>query len=120
MVHLMPLPDAGQAGAARSLCGAVLCGAVLCAEEVDTAQDTGDSFTCIRSALLAAGTTMCPSGRGLVNCTASTTGDLLDCDCGYITDQMKTALLTLLDNHTQHSHTRGPCSSLPTPLSPTR
>lgn len=36
-------------------------------------------------------------------CTASTTGDLLDCDCGHITDTMKITLLDLLDDHTVHT-----------------
>lgn len=44
-------------------------------------------------------------------CTASTTGDLLDCDCdcGYITDQTKIQLLTLLDHHFHQYTGHRPC-----------
>lgn len=41
-----------------------------------------------------------PDGRA---CAASTTGDLLDCDCGYMTNHMKAQLLTLLEEHTLSS-----------------
>ncbi len=35
-------------------------------------------------------------------CTASTTGDLLDCDCGYVSTFMKRQLLEMYDAHTLH------------------
>lgn len=39
-------------------------------------------------------------------CAASTTGDLLDCDCGYMTDSMKIVILDMLDDHTLHTMNR--------------
>lgn len=40
-------------------------------------------------------------------CAASATRDLLDCDCGYVTDHMKIHLLAILDEHTSHTIERG-------------
>lgn len=40
-------------------------------------------------------------------CTASTTGNLLDCDCGHVTDFMKMHMLSILDEHTLHNIERG-------------
>lgn len=36
-------------------------------------------------------------------CAASVTGDLLDCDCGFVTTHMKIEILTMLDDHTLHT-----------------
>lgn len=40
-------------------------------------------------------------------CTASITRDLLDCDCGHVTDFMKMHILSMLDEHTLHDIERG-------------
>ena len=37
--------------------------------------------------------------RGLPSCTATVTKDLLDCDCGQITRQMKIRILAERDQH---------------------
>ena len=45
------------------------------------------------------------TGQGL--CAAETTGDLLDCDCGYLTHNMKVQILEVWDAHAAHTRDRG-------------
>lgn len=48
--------------------------------------------------------TVC-TGQG--SCAAETTGDLLDCDCGYLTHSMKVQILEVWDAHAAHARDRG-------------
>lgn len=45
--------------------------------------------------------TVVTSARG--PCAAEATGDLLDCDCGYVTLCMKVAILEMRDAHAAHT-----------------